>query len=162
MAYNSVDDVIDGWGLARMRYNYSIPRYNHDTASFTQMVWKGTTQVGCSRKLCGKSCPVQYVPADTPSIVNGMNDMDMKSPVWLVDCRYKPKGLIDGLFSENVANQTSGNPSQGIANVANVTMMVGPMINGSGHNEVSSRLKLACSLSILITLLLCECVGYVV
>lgn len=65
------DEVVD--------YDPANPQYSH----FTQVVWKGTTQVGCAVQTCnglfGGSTPVKYYV-----------------------CEYNPPGNVIGRFAENV------------------------------------------------------------
>ena len=35
-----------------MNYNWDNPGFSESTGHFTQIVWKASTQVGCSRTLC--------------------------------------------------------------------------------------------------------------
>ena len=65
MWYNEVDDP---------GYDFSNPGWDYGTGHFTQVVWKGTTEVGCG-------------------VANG----------W-VCCRYYPPGNYMGQFPENVGD----------------------------------------------------------
>jgi hypothetical protein len=57
------------------------------TGHFTQLVWKATEQVGCSRTQC---------------------DGKGNAPGWFVVCEYWPRGNIVGAFKENVQAQIGG------------------------------------------------------
>lgn len=54
-AYKNVVDSVDAWGLERTTYNYEKPGFAEATGHFTQVVWKGSTYVGCARIDCRKS-----------------------------------------------------------------------------------------------------------
>lgn len=48
---------IDAWGLERTDYDWETPGFGENTGHFTQLVWKGTRELGCGRWLCRKSLP---------------------------------------------------------------------------------------------------------
>ena len=50
--YPTLADGIDGWGLERVNYSWNNPGFSESTGHFTQIVWKTSMQVGCSRTLC--------------------------------------------------------------------------------------------------------------
>lgn len=52
IGYADMTDSIDGWGLERTIYNWNNPGFSESTGHFTQLVWKGTKEVGCARVLC--------------------------------------------------------------------------------------------------------------
>ncbi|OAA44091.1 CAP domain protein [Beauveria brongniartii RCEF 3172] len=70
------------WGKERADYNWGQPGFASGTGHFTQLVWKGTTSVGCAETKCS----------------SGSN----------VVCKYDPPGNMMGAFEQNVARQTSG------------------------------------------------------
>jgi hypothetical protein len=51
--YDSVGGTVDGWGLERKQYDFNGGGFNMNTGHFTQLVWKGTSSVGCAVKSCG-------------------------------------------------------------------------------------------------------------
>ncbi|GAA5973097.1 hypothetical protein JCM8115_002582, partial [Rhodotorula mucilaginosa] len=51
-AESNVAYAISMWSSEASLYNYTNPGYNDTTGHFTQMVWKGTTQIGCAEKYC--------------------------------------------------------------------------------------------------------------
>ena len=61
---------------ASAQYNASNPQPSH----FTQVVWKGTTQVGCAVATCNNIFPAKYGPAK------------------YYVCEYYPQGNIIGQF----------------------------------------------------------------
>ncbi|KAE8445548.1 hypothetical protein EG329_013312 [Mollisiaceae sp. DMI_Dod_QoI] len=96
--YTTLVASIDAWGLERVNYDWNNPGFSESTGHFTQLVWKGTTQVGCGRKLCPPGFP-------NPAMEN-----------WYIVCQYLPAGnvMAPGEFEENVGRQVSGTPSVGI------------------------------------------------
>jgi uncharacterized protein YkwD len=75
---------IKGWSNEASLYNFAAPGYTPAAGHFTQMVWKGTTQVGCGR---------------TPNCqVAGFG------PGTMYSCRYSPPGNYIGTanFQANV------------------------------------------------------------
>ncbi|EJP61540.1 CAP domain-containing protein [Beauveria bassiana ARSEF 2860] len=74
------------WGKERTQYKFDQPGFGGKTGHFTQLVWKGTTSVGCAEAKCSY----------------GTN----------VVCKYDPPGNMMGengkYFRENVVPQTSG------------------------------------------------------
>ncbi|KAL3235048.1 Uncharacterized protein RNJ44_02836 [Nakaseomyces bracarensis] len=78
LGYTAVGSV-DAWYDEISQYDYANPGFSEATGHFTQVVWKGSTQVGCGIKTCGG--------------------------VWgdYVICSYNPAGNVIGSFPENVA-----------------------------------------------------------
>ncbi|KAM3500685.1 hypothetical protein MY10362_006185 [Beauveria mimosiformis] len=70
------------WGKERRNYNWNQSGFAAGTGHFTQVVWKGTTSVGCAETKCS----------------SGSN----------VVCKYDPPGNMMGDFEQNVGRQTSG------------------------------------------------------
>ncbi|ORY95871.1 CAP domain-containing protein [Syncephalastrum racemosum] len=69
--YDSVDSAITAWYDEYKDYDYSNPGFTEGTGHFTQVVWKGTKQLGCALSDCsGKPLYVcEYSPAG--NIVSG-------------------------------------------------------------------------------------------
>ncbi|KAI8377067.1 CAP domain-containing protein [Choanephora cucurbitarum] len=78
MGYPSIEAAIKGWYDEESKYNYNAPGFSMATGHFTQVVWKGTTEVGCA----AYDCPN-----------NGGN---------YIVCNYNPSGNYLGEFPKNV------------------------------------------------------------
>ncbi|KAK6201459.1 CAP domain-containing protein [Scheffersomyces amazonensis] len=76
VGYSGAAGAFDAWYNEGNNYNYVSNIYNH----FTQIIWVGTTQLGCAYKQCN-------VPG-----INGQ----------YVVCSYNPAGNIIGKFIQNV------------------------------------------------------------
>lgn len=72
--YSSVDDAVRAWYNEETSYNYNSPSFSKSTGHFTQMVWKGTTELGCGYNAGCK----------------------------MLVCRYAPAGNVQGQFGKNV------------------------------------------------------------
>ncbi|MFW9262674.1 CAP family protein [Nostoc sp. CALU 546] len=65
-------------------YNYANPGFSSETGHFTQVVWKGSTQLGCGA-------------AQGTATIEGTN-----YNAFYVVCQYAPAGNVPGQFPENV------------------------------------------------------------
>jgi len=74
----SASSAVDAWYKEVDDYNYGKPGFAASTAHFTQMVWKGTKQIGCGVSKC-------YL-----------------GTVRLWVCRYGPTGNWAGQYPQNV------------------------------------------------------------
>jgi hypothetical protein len=74
----SAGSAVDAWYKEVDDYNYGRPGFASSTAHFTQMVWKGTKQIGCGVSKC-------YL-----------------GTVRLWVCRYGPTGNWAGQYPQNV------------------------------------------------------------
>ncbi|TRM65805.1 CAP domain-containing protein [Schizophyllum amplum] len=74
----SIADAIQMWNNEAADYDASNPQYSH----WTQVVWKGTTEVGCAMTTCGS--------------IAGMDNGNFYV------CSYNPPGNYIGEFGENV------------------------------------------------------------
>ena len=90
----NVSASVEAWGLEREKYNFEEPGFSEETGHFTQLVWRGTTTVGCGRQNC-----------------NGEDG----TPGWYVVCEYDPPGNVVGddnrFFIDNVKPQIKGDAS---------------------------------------------------
>ncbi|KAF2262855.1 PR-1-like protein [Lojkania enalia] len=74
-------EMIHGWHEEEYKYDYAHPGTPEGTGHFTQLVWRGTTQIGCALASCkGKNMPGRLY------------------------CFYEPAGNIinDGMYAANV------------------------------------------------------------
>lgn len=69
---------VDAWYNEISSYDYSNPGYSESTGHFTQVVWKGTSEVGCGLKSCGGEWGDYII------------------------CSYKAAGNVNGDFADNV------------------------------------------------------------
>ncbi len=76
--YPSIESVVTAWYDEETDYDYNDPGFSSGTGHFTQVVWKGTTEIGCA------------LTTDCPSW----------SRTWV--CQYNPPGNYIGQFAENV------------------------------------------------------------
>jgi uncharacterized protein YkwD len=70
--------AVDLWYNEKSKYDFKRPGFYSNTGHFTQVVWKGTTRIGCGLATCGA--------------------------VRLLVCRYWRPGNIAGQFPQNVSN----------------------------------------------------------
>ncbi|WEW61373.1 hypothetical protein PRK78_006863 [Emydomyces testavorans] len=94
--YPNVTAAIAAWAAERKDYHFDHPNFGHDTAHFTQLVWKSTVSVGCGRFDCGSADPGHQHP-------DGHSD-EKRATGWYIVCEYFPRGNVIGgnLFRENV------------------------------------------------------------
>lgn len=85
-SYNpGVETIVQWWYDEEPLYDYSNPGFSSDTGHFTQVVWKGTTEIGCGFK---SGCSTG------------------SANVWV--CQYNPPGNYTGQFAANVFPPNSG------------------------------------------------------
>ncbi|MBU0945145.1 MAG: hypothetical protein KJ804_11110 [Proteobacteria bacterium] len=84
--------VVQMWYDEEPLYDYYDPGFSSETGHFTQIVWRGTTEIGCGAATgCG-------------------NDWPWMPNVWV--CQYNPPGNYIGDFAENVFPPTPGNEEE--------------------------------------------------
>ncbi|EIW86554.1 PR-1-like protein [Coniophora puteana RWD-64-598 SS2] len=76
----SITDSINSWDSEESQYDPSNPQYSH----WTQVVWKGTTDLGCAVATCNGIFDASYGPAQ------------------YYVCEYYPAGNVIGEFAQNV------------------------------------------------------------
>ena len=81
-SFSTASSSVDRWYNEVGQYKFSAPSFSTATGHFTQMVWRGSREVGCASAVCG-----------------GQN-------FWV--CRYSPAGNITnpGQFAQNVLPTT--------------------------------------------------------
>ncbi|KAI8980249.1 CAP domain-containing protein [Pilobolus umbonatus] len=52
MGYPNWPSAVNGWYNEVSKYNFDKPGYKDTTGHFTQVVWKGTREIGCGVKTC--------------------------------------------------------------------------------------------------------------
>ena len=85
-SFKPAERVVKFWYDEEPLYNYKSPGYSFETGHFTQLVWKGTQEIGCGY---AKGC-VTRLPN-----------------VWV--CHYSPAGNYSGQFAENVLPKGADN-----------------------------------------------------
>eukprot|EP00927_Polykrikos_kofoidii_P045568 TRINITY_DN395_c1_g1_i1.p1 TRINITY_DN395_c1_g1~~TRINITY_DN395_c1_g1_i1.p1 ORF type:complete len:300 (-),score=36.80 TRINITY_DN395_c1_g1_i1:111-1010(-) len=83
------DTAIDAWYNEIDAYNFSNPGDSGSTVHFTQVVWSGTSKIGCAVKKCTTLPPTE--------LENGT----------ILVCEYSPPGNIIGQFEPNVLPMTT-------------------------------------------------------
>jgi hypothetical protein len=53
MGHRTASLAVQGWVNERSSYNYNYGDFSAATGHFTQVVWKGSTRLGCGARLCG-------------------------------------------------------------------------------------------------------------
>ncbi|MBH8564826.1 secretion protein [Nostoc sp. CENA67] len=76
--------AVQEWYSEIQNYDYNNPVLSDSTGHFTQLVWKGTTKVGCGA-------------APGPATIDGK-----KYDGFYVVCQYSPAGNVEGQLADNV------------------------------------------------------------
>jgi glioma pathogenesis-related protein 2 len=83
-AVTLANNAVKSWYDEVSKYNYNNPGFSTDTGHFTQVVWKSSTQLGCS-------------------VARGTKTMNgTKFNAFYVVCHYLPAGNVQGQFPANV------------------------------------------------------------
>ncbi|CCX05055.1 CAP domain-containing protein [Pyronema domesticum] len=82
MGHRTASLAVQEWVNERSSYNYNYGDFSAATGHFTQVVWKGSTRLGCGARLCGRQ--------------------------WLYVCRYQSPGNFRGRFQANVFPRRGG------------------------------------------------------
>ncbi|WP_055077241.1 CAP family protein [Pseudanabaena sp. 'Roaring Creek'] len=77
-------NAIDSWYNEVKLYNYATPGFSSATGHFTQVVWKGSTKLGCGASKGTKTLSGRMYNA------------------FYVVCQYSPAGNVIGQFPANV------------------------------------------------------------
>src|SRR5690606_30122537 len=85
--YPNAGGVVEYWYEdGAEAYDYNSPGFSSETGAFTQIVWRGTREIGCGFTACdGKN----GVPGD------------------FITCFYFPPGNVQGQFAKNVRQPPS-------------------------------------------------------
>ncbi|PKY04712.1 PR-1-like protein [Aspergillus campestris IBT 28561] len=121
--YPDPEAAIAAWADESHMYNYDTPTgFTEETGHFTQLVWRGTEQMGCAAIDCG------FRDADS-------NNNDRKTRAqkestlgkyemaqgWYVVCEYSPAGNVVGSrggSSSNTGGDSGGGSSGGRSKIA--------------------------------------------
>ncbi|MFW9259305.1 CAP family protein [Nostoc sp. CALU 546] len=76
--------AVQDWYSEITDYDYTKPVFSGNTGHFTQVVWKGSTKLGCGA-------------APGPATIEGT-----KYDGFYVVCQYAPAGNVQGQFADNV------------------------------------------------------------
>ncbi|KAL9076770.1 MAG: hypothetical protein Q9161_000755 [Pseudevernia consocians] len=108
--YATVTDAVDAWGDEGRRYDFQKAGFSESTGHFSQLVWKGSTSVGCGRADC-----------------EGRGGV----PGWLVVCEYWPAGNVEGEFGEEVGREVGRLEGEG--KLGEFVAYVAAKVNGGGR-----------------------------
>lgn len=92
--FDPIESVVDYlYTDGAAAYDYGNPGFSQETGTFTQIVWKATTQIGCGVQDC-----------------DGLNG----TPGAFIACFYLPAGNIIGRFEQNVLPPVSSVGTSGL------------------------------------------------
>jgi uncharacterized protein YkwD len=86
-AMNTLETRVDSWYSEVAMYDFANPGFSLDTGHFTQLVWRGTSKLGCGVKQC-------------PSTATRFPWAEGERVTYLV-CRYVAGGNVPGEFPAN-------------------------------------------------------------
>ncbi|KAI9251723.1 CAP domain-containing protein [Sporodiniella umbellata] len=75
--------ITNGWYNEYKKYDYNNPGFGMATGHFTQVVWKGTTEVGCGVTVCdniGKGYKLYTCSYNTPGNYQGEFETNVLRP----------------------------------------------------------------------------------
>ncbi len=100
--YSSITSVVTAWYSEATSYDFNTPGFSSTTGHFTQIVWKGTKEIGCALQTGCPGWPTTWV------------------------CQYSPPGNYYGQFAQNVFPPTSipGVPPQGTPSLAVLSLLL--------------------------------------
>ncbi|KAF8066169.1 PRY2 [Scenedesmus sp. PABB004] len=84
--------AVDTWYASRASYNWSNPEFTAAAGSFTQLVWRASTRLGCGARVCSNG-------------IDGAGDLKRGT---VVVCRFDPAGNIAKGFAANVLPEAGG------------------------------------------------------
>jgi uncharacterized protein YkwD len=97
LAYRSMNDsplsTIDSWYGEVANYDFAAPGFSTKTGHFTQVVWNGSTRIGCARA----ECPFA-----------ALGDAAQPGNAYFYVCRYAERGNVDDQYSQNVKPKSDG------------------------------------------------------
>ncbi|KAK1836723.1 CAP domain-containing protein [Podospora conica] len=94
IGYPSVAAGIEAWGDEREEYDFGRRRFSKGTGHFTQLVWRGTREVGCGGRWCGEG------------------------KGWYLVCEYWPAGnVVEGDGGRLVEGEVQGRVEGGAGRV---------------------------------------------
>ncbi len=127
--------AVDGWGDERTKFNFGNGGFGEGTGHFTQLVWKGTTTVGCARVDCAGSA--------------GGNVQG-----WFVVCEYYPPGNVGGQYREQVGREIRQLLAQGEGEVERYAAYLYAKMNGASKGGLSWGSLLALGVGMGVSLVL--------
>ncbi|KAL3461139.1 CAP domain-containing protein [Aspergillus heterothallicus] len=84
--YGNATSAVQAWGDEREMYDFDKPTgFTKETGHFTQLVWRGTRQVGCAAVDCG----LTYQDEDG-------KEGEQRAQGWYLVCEYVPAGNVVG------------------------------------------------------------------
>jgi hypothetical protein len=107
-----------------LSYNYGNPGFSMTTGHFTAVVWRSSTLLGCTVKVC-----------------DSIQNLNWDNGGTLVICRYAPAGNVQGQYAENVLPPAVSAPAP--ATIPGGWMLRSPSCLGS----VDARFRLCVQVS---------------
>lgn len=93
--------AVDDWYSEINNYDFTKPKFDAATGHFTQVVWVGTTTLGCGYAIGTATINAMYSDGTIkPTLFNA----------YYTVCRYSPAGNVEGQFATNVFPPMVGKP----------------------------------------------------